>query len=265
MKDIVIVPTFSRPEMLWFCLERLFACPETLGLDVKVYVDAHANVVLPDSTKDLQRVQTMFPNAQFNWRQPHKHDGNTFNVMMAYKEAYEAGAKFIFLVEDDVIVDEEFFAWHAAAQLKFPFCSVASRCLKGGAVQDDYVVSSSYASIGVCWYRDSLATVVEHATPFYFRNMSGYLNTVFRDGRADQYTEQDGLIERIIQHNRAQVIFPQQPHCSHIGWYGYHRWNCPRPTGTLEQRYRAVRDAATNPDILKNLAKHVNDVEPVCL
>jgi hypothetical protein len=267
LKDIVIVPTFSRPEMLWFCLERLAACPETPDLDIKVYVDAHSNVPLPDRRAELGRVQSMFPWAQFTWRVPHTYDGNTFNVMMAYKEAYASGARHVYLVEDDVMVDPDFFAWHKKAHEQGTwFCSVASRCLKDSSVWGDhqeYIVTSGYASIGVCWPRENLKAVAEHAHEHYFKNMGGYLGLVFKDGRADQFTEQDGLIERIIQRSKLRVIFPREPRAFHTGWFGYHRWNCPRPQGTLEERYRYVKNAVTNPEILRQLARDVKDVEAV--
>jgi hypothetical protein len=269
MKDIVIIPTYSRPEMLWLCLEHLAKCPEISGMDVRIYVDAHDAVRTAPPVPEINEVLARFPHLPLtvNWRTRHRYDGNTFNVMTAYAEAHTTDAEFVYLVEDDVMVRPDFFAWHRGAQAAGQwFCSIASRFLKqGGRLHDDgYIVDNRYASIGVCFKRENLAPIVEHAHQHYFGNMSGYLNTVFKDGRADQFTEQDGLITRVMERGRLLSIWPtNEPRAFHQGFYGYHRWNCPRPQGTLEQRYEYVKRVSRDPAALKALSKNVNDVEAV--
>ncbi len=267
-KDIVIVPTFSRPEMLWFCLDRLSACPEIAGMDIRVYVDAHDTIRIAPPRAEIENVVGRFTNLPITvlWRNHHPYDGNTFNVLEAYRDAYPTDAEFVYLVEDDVAVNPDFFAWHRKAHAMDDwFCSVASRCLKAAAVRDDgYAVNRSYASIGVGFRRERLVAVVEHANAEYYRDMQGYIGRAFPDGRADQYTEQDGVIERIISRGTLQTVWPADwPRCSHIGWYGYHRWNCPRPQGSLEQRYEYVKRMVRDPEGLKALSKNVIDVETV--
>jgi hypothetical protein len=267
-KDIVIVPVFSRPEMLWFCLDRLAVCPEIGDMDIRVYIDAHDAIRTAPPRAEIENVLGRFPSLSLNviWRRPHAYQGNTFNVMTAYDEAYHTDAEFVYLVEDDVAVNPDFFAWHRKAQAAGDWvCSIASRSLKAAAVSDNgYATNRSYASIGVCWRRANLAPIVQHANAEYFRDMIHYIGRTFRDGRADQYTEQDGLIERIISRGSGLVVWPSDwPRCHHLGWYGYHRWNCPRPTGSLEQRYEYVKRMAHDPSALKVLCKNVIDVEPV--
>jgi hypothetical protein len=274
VRDIVLIPTFSRPEMLWFCLERLERCSETRDLDLRVYVDAHDAIRTGPPTAEIADVLSRFTHLPLTvtWRERHPHQGNSYNVMMAYKEAYESQAEHVYLVEDDVMVYENFFAWHKEAQQSGDwFCSVASRFLKQGGrrIEDaqwgrEFIADHRYASIGVCFKREKLAHIVEHANQHYFQHMNSYINTVFRDGRADQFTEQDGLIERIMLQNKFESIWPgDRPRCAHVGWYGYHRWNCPRPQGTLEKRHEEVKRIASDPQSLRMLSKHVNDVEPV--
>lgn len=268
MKDVVIIPTYSRPELLWLCLEYLSKCPGIGGMDVRVYVDAHDAVRTAPPVPEINEVLARFRHLSLTvtWRERHRYDGNTFNVMTAYAEVYATDAEFVYLVEDDVMVQPDFFAWHRAAQASGDwFCSIASRFLKqGGRLHDGYIVDHRYASIGVCFKRANLSTIVKHAHQYYFGNMGGYLNTVFKDGRADQFTEQDGLIERIMERGRLLSIWPtNEPRAFHQGWYGYHRWNCPRPQGTLEQRYEYVKRVTSDASTLKALARHTNDVEAV--
>jgi hypothetical protein len=268
VKDIVIIPTFSRPEMLWLCLERLRACPETKHMDIRVYVDNHDAVRTNPPSAEIGRVIEMHSDLPItlNWRKPHPFGGNTFNVLEAYREAYEESAEYVFLVEDDVMVNPDFFAWHYEAQETGDWASsIASRCLKGGAVQEQYIVNRSFASIGCCFKRERLELIAPHACAAYYRDMVGYMRLAFpQDGRADQYTEQDGLIERIISKN-GYSIWPVEPRCTHVGWYGYHRWNSTRPAGSLDERYHHVRRVISDPELLKAASNNVVDVETVKL
>lgn len=257
--------------MLWLCLERLSDCPEIQDLDLHVYVDCHDAIRTAPPKAEVEGVLAKFSYLpiQVFFRAAHPYDGNTYNVMMAYAEAYARDSEFVYLVEDDVMVDPNFFAWHQKAQRQGEakwFCSIGSRCLKNSTPYgDDYVLASGYASIGVCFKRENLAAIVEHANPHYFRHMSSYIGTALKDSRADQYTEQDGLIERIIAKMRAPVIWPTRETsvCHHVGYYGYHRWNSARPQGALEKRYEFLKVAIGDPERLRGLAKNVSDVESV--
>lgn len=228
MSSVVIVPTFDRPEMLWLCLEHITACPAARNYDVRVQVDMRdGHAPLPE----LAAVQDHF-GVDLHFTPAHAHHGNSFNLLTAYRRAYEDHAEFdrVFLVEDDVLVSPDFFAWHDLVhRYAQPAASIGVRNPGHGA----------YASLGVCLPRKTVERVLDHAVLAYFRDMRGYCRFAFPPSQFD--CEQDGLIARVLAGRT--VAWADPPVCSHVGWYGYHRKKAQRPTGTLEERVAQVRSA----------------------
>ena len=267
--NILIIPTFRRPEMLFLCLEHVAACAESKDdLDIWVCVDEHqgqsANVAL------VRRVTEKFPGLRITIKQrtPHKYPGNSYNILTAYKEAFNTTAEYVLLVEDDVLIAPDFFRWHYAVQKQSDwFCSIAVKNLrwKDAPTHADpsayYSTTNDYASLGVCFRRDKLAPIVAHANHGYFADMAGYLAKHFPPSK--EFTEQDGLIQRVLAQVKGLTVFPTVPRAQHVGWYGYHRGTGVRPDGTLEERVRQVRLVLNNPEHLRNHIKDpFADVEP---
>jgi len=251
-KDIVIVPTYDRPEMLWLCLEHLTASRGSGEVRVKVYVDAHEGLVLP-YREEIARVVKKFPKlrTELIYRQPHSFHGNSFNVLMAYKEAYESDARYVFMVEDDILVQPDFFEWHRTQHAQADLdCSV------GVEKRPEH---AHYASLGVCFRRQVIAKVLPHCRPGYFGNMTSYCRSQFKPSK--WHCEQDGVWCRVLDPN--SIAWPTTPVAHHVGWYGYHRQKSVRPKGTLEERYQQVRGVLQNPALLSAWSRDFVDVTPV--
>lgn len=236
MRDLVIIPTFSRPEMLQHCLEHLMAVPEIGDYDRAVFVDNHT--MRPPPWEEIKQVMVRFPDVVVVARPPNPYRGNSCNVMTAYQQVREEGRERVFLVEDDVMVSPDFFRWHLETQREKPFCSIGVS--RPGVTR----TTEMYASLGVCFSRESLGLIVPHAVPEYFRNMNQYCGKHFRGG-PNVGTEQDGLILRIMKQAKGLAIFADPPVARHIGWYGYNRGLHARPKGGLQERYAAVAERAT--------------------
>lgn len=230
MRNLAIIPTYSRPEMLWHCLERLSACREISSgeLDIVVAVDNH--IGRPPPSEEIEWVVRRFPGVGLVKRDPHRYRGNSFNVLTAYEEAWKEERERVFLVEDDVMVEPDFFRWHGEAQQDVPFCSIGVSRRGPG-----------YCSLGVCFRREPLTLVVQHAVSAYFANMDYYCQTNFREGQG-LGAEQDGLIARVMLKAKATARFAELAVARHVGDYGYNRGEHRRPTGSLEERYRAVAE-----------------------
>jgi len=236
MRDLVIIPTFSRPEMLQHCLEHLMAVPEIGDFDRAVFVDNH--IMRPPPLAEIAIVLGKFSEVTMSLRPPNPYRGNSSNIMLAYAGAFEEGRERVFLVEDDVMVEPGFFRWHLETQREKLFCSIGIS--RPGVAR----TTEMYASLGVCFSRESLGLIVPHAVPEYFRNMNQYCAKHFRGG-PNVGTEQDGLILRIMKQAKGTAIFADPPVARHIGWYGYNRGLHARPKGTLQERYAAVAERVT--------------------
>jgi hypothetical protein len=261
-RDIVIVPTHNRPELLALCLEHLAACHGISDKDV--WVRAESRGELGRYAEENYEVIKQFAHrfCLFYQHAPqHSFHGNSFNLLTAYKDAYHSGAERVYLVEDDVLVSPDFFRWHDALLSRHPglFCSVGWHCLRRGDVPRGatdphayFLSKEDYASIGVCWPRDMLGRVVLHATMDYFNNPAGYLKRHFsHDPLSLDFSEQDGLIMRVLRETNAPVSWPFLRRCSHVGWYGYHRPDGPKLTGDLDVKTKDARRIVSDPDLLR--------------
>lgn len=250
-QDIVIVPTYDRPEMLWLCLEYLSRCSGIKSVQIRIYVDAH--IGQPSMREEVAEVLDKFTHLsiQVGYRYAHQFSGNSFNVLMAYKDAFETESKYVFLVEDDVLVRPEFLAWHRLLHMNQALgCSIAV------AKEPQF---GPYVSLGVGFRREMLALIVPHCRMRYFQNMRAYCRMTFPPSRLD--CEQDGLWARVLVGQ--EVAWALEPLAQHVGWYGYHRQKSIRPQGSLTERYHQVKYTLTNNVILQAWSRDFNDILPL--
>lgn len=270
MKDVVLVPAWSRPEMLHYCLDRLSKATGIDACEVWVLIDEHHG--FRSVSGQLDTVIDSFPLLRIKTvrRNPHTFHGNSMNVLTGMKDAFSEGASHVFLVEEDVMVAQDFFLWHRAVmnQEKL-FCSIAVKCQRrtDAPTDDDarkfWTSGSDYASLGVCLPRESLRAIVCHARDEYFRGQASYIGQNFRDSRfGKEYHEQDGLILRIMGNVNGLSAWPCVPRAWHSGFWGYNRsdripfWS----NLGLADKIKYCGQALENPDALKKLAGPYQDV-----
>lgn len=287
MRDIVIVPSFARPEYLWLALEYMEKAKGNRPISFFVYHDRHtrdASNVAQEVVETKKVIEAFAPrlDIQFTERAPHTYQSNAYNFLEAYKSAHETDARYVYLVEDDVLVDKDFFHWHEAVQsLKDYFCTIGwimpptHQCRYRTAISrvvdpTAYIETpASYSSIGVCWKRETLSQIVVHATPQYYADWggnNGYLRTKFPGNPVPvtQWTEQAGIIARVLLQAKGHltVAWPTMPRCAHVGVNGYHRQNGYKFTGSLGNRIDALRSALESKAItgMHNRQKELGDI-----
>lgn len=267
-RDLVLVPAFARPEYLHLCLEHLRAAG---AKHIWVAQDAHHRDSPAIKALMLEVLDVAISSGceRVIQREPHGYIGNPYNIMELYKLAFESDARYVYLVEDDVIVGSDFFRWHEAVQERGDyFCSVGWHCirneraLKSGDPEAYIESGEDFSSIGVCWRREKLAAVVEHARIEYYQDLSGYMRTHFPNSPIPpvQWTEQAGLIMRLLLADpENKVAWPALSRCAHIGMNGYHRTNGFTPKGNLSQRIEQLRAMLNNGD-LNRVASAFDDI-----
>lgn len=263
MADIVIVPTYDRPEYLWVCLEKLHAAAGVQDKEIWICEDNHTTPkdgwVTLNVIPVLEEARRMFKKFRYISRTPHDTYGNSHNVVEAMREAchlFRIGVNSleakVYLVEDDVMVMPDFFLWHEAVQecVGTPVVSCAERYnhsldfpINGRYVLDEsfrdpmaYIVAPDvYSSLGVCFPVEELA----HFAP----------TKPFGPG-----CEQDILIKEYLRYAQTPVAWPYVPRCYHMGWYGYHRNTGMRFNGTLEEKVEALKAAMVDPVRIREMA-----------
>ena len=279
MKDVILIPTYLRPEYLQICLEHLAQTQRTpTPKEFWICADQRANdehrfkMILEWQSEVLGAWRNTLP-IKFIPGAKHQFSGNSFNVLESYKKAYrEPGVRNVYLVEDDVLVTPDFFTWHEAIAEAEPaaLCSIAYRCSRNAEARKDvlspgayFTTARDYASIGVRWPVMALGPILEHAREEYYASQESYILRRFAGNRfSGDFSEQDGLIMRVLWEQRGFTVWPYVPRCYHMGWYGYHRPNGKRPDGFLEHKIAEIKSTISNAERLKIAAPDFGDIEP---
>jgi hypothetical protein len=264
MRDIVIVPTYDRPEFLWVCLEQLFKAKGANEKWVWVCEDIHADK--PKSfVTEMEMLATiryfenlteryLWPKLKYVGRKPHTTYGNSYNLLAAVQEASTADAEKVYIVEDDVLVTKDFFEWNDQVFSNLPpWVACAGRlnrslnfAMNGPDAMDESIkdvnackaVIGAYNSWATCFSRQALDEIVS-IIPSY---------DTFRPG-----FEQDMLIQNHMRRNKLVSVWPFVERAFHFGWTSYHR--CGRPiTGNLEEKVKFIQTAVRSKSILCEMA-----------
>jgi hypothetical protein len=280
VKDIVLIPTYVRPEYLQLCLFYLGQAKSTdsqkefwICADRRPDDEYRFRMLLEWQQGVFNAWKGILPELRYIQGEKHSYLGNSFNVLESYKKAYnESSVRYIYLVEDDVLVTPDFFKWHEALQEAEPatICSIAYRCSRNHEARTDvsdpaayFTTARDYASIGVCWRRENLGPIVEHARKEYYSDLDGYIGRTFPGNRfATDFCEQDGMIMRCLWNVRGFTSWPYVPRAYHMGWFGYHRPNGKRPDGFLAQKVDTLRSWISDAERLKIVAPDYGDIEP---
>jgi hypothetical protein len=223
--EIVLIPTYNRPEHLFYCLSMIRAWEPLIKI-----------AIFPDRgtyfDEDFTKVTDVFDdkNTSAFYVPTHKYHGNSYNTMEAFRWAYNAGFEYTYLVEDDVAVHPDFFKWHREVHDECPniFGSMAWVFNRFAPITEDWLFQPWYYSVGTCFRKKKLELIVKHATPNYYNDMMGYIEQTFKDSPLNSphnihHYEQDGLIQRILDRDRSQTVSCGIAKCTHFGIFGYNR------------------------------------------
>ena len=203
--------------------------------------------------------------------------GNSYNVLSAYTAAYHTDAKYVYLIEDDIIVSKDFFKWHMDVRHYTEcFCSIAGACDLVPVPPETiiYFTSPVYRSLGVCWKRENLEEVVKHDGPLYYTTEQGMVDYLFNmfpntKYKFNEMIEQDGLICRIMERDKKLAAWSVKNRAHHIGLWGYHRSIGQKAmidaglhtNHTIQERIEILRKLLKDHDWIKSVADFQTDIQ----
>jgi hypothetical protein len=253
-RDVLIIPCWRRPEFLWHCLDNLRRA-EGIG-------DLHV-LFRPDRGHDARNLEVIDEfGPQLGSYQidvpphcPYRRGKQSANVLGGYLRAAAITRRYVFLVEEDVMVARDFLRWHYAVQAAQPqlFCSIATRNTNRAVPEATdpeayYVTTLDYCSLGVCFERSVIVRrIAPHVRREYFEDPGAYCQLHWGASRVGAgHVEHDGLIRRIQEEHGARrpIAYPYRPRAFHAGFFGYPRRAAIN--GALSQRIREVGETIYN-------------------
>jgi hypothetical protein len=270
MKNIVLIPAWRRADFLTVCTERILAAN---GADRNVYVFSLDRTY----SSEVDLVARGFPLEKvIRYTPHHRFAGNSFNVLEGYKLCNMIAPKhlsrLVYLIEEDIFVGKDFFDWHErVSEQHEAFCYSAvrnqndERMTKGemGCNPSDVYRFGKYQSLGVSWRPNHLAEVIQHAKMEYYSANERYLMRKFpKSAFGSMWTEQDGLINRIMEAGVHTAIYPTVPRAYHAGFIGYNRKGSQLP-GCLEERVALLKSMTA--EEMNAKADIYKDITPIDL
>lgn len=245
--ELVVITAWRRPDFLRATLERLLLADEP-GIEYLVSLDRGFTRDVSDQAHwFLQRIGR---RARLEVR-AHRWSGNSYNTLVSFREATLRHPRpdLINLVEEDILVGKDYFAFHRAAHGLAPADVLAvSACrnqqfplgVEPPSEESVAWLHPAYQSLGVSFRPEQLERVVRHAKPAYFANMIGYCKQQFPGSRIPAgNAEQDGLIHRIAERDGLTTMYPAVPRAYHAGFTGYNRRGA-KLAGSIEQRAQQI-------------------------
>jgi len=269
MTDLVIIPTFDRPEFLWLCLENLYenVLRAPNYPDIWVCEDIHADKPKGFTVEmDMLAVHHYWRSRlgyQYMATSPHTTYGNSYNVLNALQKAAPLGYRYVYLIEDDVLVTPGFFDWNEAVHKQFnPWASCAGRLnrslnfeMNGREAIDENIKDANACRSSVTSYNSWATCFSAVAVKQISAMIGGYDN--FYAG-----FEQDIMIQKQIRREKLTTVWGYVPRAFHMGWFSYHRDGGMKLYGTLEERVTALRAAVKDPAKLRALGAQDMDAFP---
>lgn len=230
LNECVIIPTFRRWEFLYCCLKRIRKIEPLIP--IRIFPDRGSDEDPAKMEFVAHAINDTFRPGPLQFYPVPRHEfyGNSYNTMEAYRHAYNEGWDRVHYIEDDVMVHEDYFAWHRKMHEDFPdiFASMAWIFNRYAPIVECELFQPWFYSVGVCFNRQMLGLVVKHANPIYYADLQKYIETEFVDvnrgrGYGIQHYEQDGLIQRVLDRAHGQTVTPGIARCDHIGTVGYNQ------------------------------------------
>lgn len=269
MKHLVVIPCWNRPGFLQVCLDYIAAADGFKQHQYLFTIDRGNSHIYRNVIRPWERKHKIKAGVQL--LPYHKHTGNVYNFMNAFKTAKEHKWDLLHVIEDDVFIAKDYFQWHEQAWQHANFGTFAvSACRNQNLAhpnQDvatfDYPIESfiyrhaSYQSLGVSMCRLSVIKICEHAKPDYWTNPVAYLRTAFPGSSIPAgIAEQAGLLHRILLRDEQHSIYPlMHPRAYHGGFAGRNR-----PAAKPASQYSAEDIVRMTQEQMNKEAKRHKDI-----
>jgi hypothetical protein len=262
MKGIVLIPAWQRAEFLWHCLANI---KRAVDADQYHYIFRFDTGFSPD----LLTVVAGFPFSHeitYTARSGYRLSKQSYSLLTGYALAASKTDGLVIMVEEDVMVRDDFFLFHEAvhAEQTGLFCSIGvanpnRKMVSTGPDNAYYLSTGDYCSLGVAFRPKVLRELVlPHAVFDYYLNPVDYCRRNFKGSPfGDAFAEQDGLIRRVEWSPTGEagaIAWPWKPRAYHAGLYGKNRG--AGPAGPFAKRLQYVTDVIYSDQAMQAFARH---------
>ena len=252
MSEVIVIPTYSRPEVLAHALDKISGCIDAPD-DVRIYLDHSPE----NRVQDVEYVRDRYlPNAQIFHAQPHvAATSGTWNILHSMKSGYETGAELVWIVEEDVLMYPGAFDRGRQEMDSGNWLAFCGRRIP--AFFERY--GDLYTNPGSVLGRELLSKVIPHINDEYFAATGDYIRKHFQHEPFNSSLD-DGLIRMVVREMGGKCGYPDAPLCAHQGFNWYDEIDIySNHEGTLQER---IDKFAVITASMKPTDRYAGDFEP---
>lgn len=268
--NICVTPLHSRPEMFKVWTELVQKANGASGIFYLFCLDYGFDERYEDLIYQFPFECDVIKMPQTSYRLG-KQSNNVLNGMCA---AARHSDNLVYYLEEDIFPGVDFFRWHDTIHKLEPdiYCSIATKANDTRYNIEEnpnrYYLTSEpdYQSWGSCFRKEVITEMIyPHFNDNYLMNPMGYClrnwpNSII----GSRFTEQDGLIKRILEASDMQVAYPCSPYAYHAGFYGYNR-QAHIMKQSYDQKLALIRDTVFDVGKMLHLSAPFTDSVPVDL
>jgi len=247
--DIVVVPVWQRAGFTEACLVRLSMAMDD---DVRVIVAVDCGYS-EGSMQAARRFAYAFEDQTVIAVRDVDYPTGSYNVFTGMREALEKAAEgdLIHVLEEDILVGRDYFAYHRQARRLVPDAYSISACeniflpdhVRLPSWHDSVYLSGAFQVWGSSYTPQRVEGILTRLRPNYFPEMHAAMVEEFGEENALRTGPlYDGVMANDIAQSGSYMAFPYAPRAYHAGFEGvsYGGSGLPSLTGTPRQQARAI-------------------------
>lgn len=244
-QDVIIFVCYQRPELAVLALEHLAECPEAKECDLEIWIDNHiGNPPHPDIWKVIEGF--LFPSVpSVSLMSAHTVAGMNLVTPEALKQAYQSKYRYVFVLEEDIMVTPDWIRWSRAAHQTFhPLVSYGQSAQSRHPDPTLCVIQEWFCAWGACFSREKMEPIVRHFNADLYSNPLAYQQKELPEQfKTHNVLAWDGLLTNIMRRDHLKSVCPLMARCFHAGVWGFHRNpKSPLADGSLGDRIREMRE-----------------------
>ncbi|RLA82775.1 MAG: hypothetical protein DRG31_06955 [Deltaproteobacteria bacterium] len=240
--NVVMIPTYDRPEFLFISLSSLL---ENKGIeDYKLlFIFEHR---ARKECKEIASKLVAKRGLDYEFIEWKSFYGLSKGILEGLKIAFRMADEYVIVIEEDVRTSRDFLKFGDYCYRNF-YLNRKDIATVSGFVSVEHGVKRSITRVRKrMWYSPYGVLIPKsffykyiypHCTEKYYSDPSRYCDSYYETWiYRGKYTEQAGLINRVIHKNALYCLVPEVPRCQHIGWYGKNRrlYRLSRPRTILK-------------------------------
>lgn len=220
--NVILVPVYRRPELLYLNLKNLSKCRSIDNYHVVYEKEYDYSDKIDDV---IQRFSNILGSDSIMWD---SYYGLNKGYLEAVKQLTPVTDDYLIVIEEDVRVTRDFLEWVEYVYRHFLTAEVFSIVGFAHENRPQENITQTDIELVLCgeWHSPYGAVfpkkmlekiVLPHCTERYYQDRKGYSEALYHLGR---WYEQDGLMQRLLITHNLRTLAPKLSRAQHMGYWG---------------------------------------------